>query len=213
MAKYQRLKLAESGIGGVLGSGCAGLCLETHSLCTIGRCCIGRRQDGKSRMSRDVHVRICERLGVRLPPGDSTGTLFSVSRGCAAGTRGAAEEICAVRFDASSGQNTLMEPRCSAFWRARRMGPKPTTFNFLGFTHLGTLSRRGKFTLHVKSMRKRLRRALRAVAVWCQEHRHGDHGDVAEQWRSLNAKLYGFYGRHRSLLRFYRGVLRLWHTG
>ncbi len=29
----------------------------------IGRCCTRRRLDGKSRMSGDVHVRICERLG------------------------------------------------------------------------------------------------------------------------------------------------------
>src|SRR5262249_34228173 len=27
----------------------------------------GRRLDGKSRMSEDAHVRICERLGVQLP--------------------------------------------------------------------------------------------------------------------------------------------------
>ena len=33
----------------------------------IGRCCIWSRLDGKSRMSRDIHVRICERLGVRPP--------------------------------------------------------------------------------------------------------------------------------------------------
>jgi hypothetical protein len=32
-----------------------------------GRCCIGHRLDGKSRMSGDVQVRIRERLGVRLP--------------------------------------------------------------------------------------------------------------------------------------------------
>ena len=33
----------------------------------IGVCCIGQRLHGKSRMSGDVHVRICERLGVRFP--------------------------------------------------------------------------------------------------------------------------------------------------
>src|SRR5882757_8792771 len=33
----------------------------------IGRCCIWSRLGGKSRMSRDIHVRICERLGVKLP--------------------------------------------------------------------------------------------------------------------------------------------------
>jgi hypothetical protein len=36
------------------------------SFLPIGDCCIGRL-DGKSRMSGDAHVRICERVGVRLP--------------------------------------------------------------------------------------------------------------------------------------------------
>ncbi|WP_271612279.1 group II intron maturase-specific domain-containing protein [Bradyrhizobium sp. CCBAU 21362] len=33
----------------------------------IGRCCTRRRLDGKSRMSGDAHVRICERLGGNSP--------------------------------------------------------------------------------------------------------------------------------------------------
>jgi len=55
---------------------------------------------------------------------------------------------------------------------AKRKGKKPGTFDFLGFTHICTRSRQGKFTVHVGTMRKRLRRGLSAVAQWCQEHRH-----------------------------------------
>ena len=33
----------------------------------IGHCCVERRLGDKSRMSGDVQVRICERLGVQLP--------------------------------------------------------------------------------------------------------------------------------------------------
>jgi RNA-directed DNA polymerase len=55
------------GIGDGQGSGYVGLCLETPLCLLIGRSCIGRRLDDKSRMSRDVQVRICERLGVRFP--------------------------------------------------------------------------------------------------------------------------------------------------
>src|SRR5712692_2028875 len=40
-------------------------------------------------------------------------------------------------------------------------GPKPATFDFLGFTHVCRRSRRGKFTIHVRTMRKRLRRSLK----------------------------------------------------
>jgi RNA-directed DNA polymerase len=92
-------------------------------------------------------------------------------------------------------------------------GPKPGTFDFLGFTHICKRSRRGKFTIHVRTMRKRLRRSLKRVAAWCQRHRHEP---VVEQWAALNAMLrghYQYYGRptnFRSRWEFYREVRKLW---
>ena len=98
--------------------------------------------------------------------------------------------------------------------RAKRQGKKkPGTFDFLGLTHICARSRRGKFTVHVRTMRKRLRRSLTAVGEWCQEHRHMP---VDQQQETLNAKLrghYQYYGRptnSQSLLQFYRGVVRIW---
>ena len=91
---------------------------------------------------------------------------------------------------------------------AQRQGNKPSTFDFLGLTHICARSRRGKFTVHVRTMRKRLRRSLTAVAQWCQEHRHEE---VGQQQKTLNAKLrghYQYYGRPTnflSLRQFYRG--------
>jgi RNA-directed DNA polymerase len=96
---------------------------------------------------------------------------------------------------------------------AGRAGTKPDTFDFLGFTHKCARSRRGYFTVHVKTMKKRLRRSLKRVAEWCQTHRHFD---VGWQQATLNAKLrghYQYYGRptnYRSLWQFYRGVQRTW---
>jgi RNA-directed DNA polymerase len=101
-----------------------------------------------------------------------------------------------------------------ALAQAEQMGSQPATFDFLGFTHKCARSRRGKFTVHVGSMKKRLKRAFKAVAEWCREHRHDA---VAQQQQALNAKLrghYQYYGRptnYRSLWQFYRGVRRLWH--
>ncbi len=92
-------------------------------------------------------------------------------------------------------------------------GPKPETFDFLGFTHICTRSRRGNFTVHVRTMRKRLRRSLKRVAVWCREHRHDP---VGAQQEALNRKLrghYQYYGRstnYRSLLEFFRTLQRIW---
>jgi RNA-directed DNA polymerase len=93
-------------------------------------------------------------------------------------------------------------------------GKKPATFDFLGFTHICKRSRRGYFTIHVRTMRKRLRRSLKKVTVWCCEHRHDS---VVEQQEALNRKLrshYQYYGRStnfRSLEEFYQCVRRIWH--
>ncbi len=54
----------------------------------------------------------------------------------------------------------------------RGRGRNPATFDFLGFTHICARSRKGKFTVHVRTMKKRLRRGLTAIAEWCQENRH-----------------------------------------
>ena len=101
----------------------------------------------------------------------------------------------------------------AALEKAERDGVKADTFDFLGFTYLCARSRRGKFTLHVRTMKKRLRRSLKAVSEWCRRRRHDD---VAEQQRVLNAKLrghYQYYGRptnYHSLWQFSRTVRCIW---
>ena len=96
---------------------------------------------------------------------------------------------------------------------AKRQGKKPATFDFLGFTHICARSRKGKFIVNVRTMKKRLRRGLKAIAEWCREHRHEP---VNTQQKTLNAKLQGhyqYYGRptnSRSLWQFYRAVSESW---
>ena len=95
----------------------------------------------------------------------------------------------------------------------KRGESKPDTFDFLGFTHICARSRQGKFTVHVKTIDKRLRRGLKSIADWCKQHRHDP---VSEQQKTLNAKLrghYQYYGRrtnHASIRRFYREVCGIW---
>src|ERR1700674_5508624 len=97
--------------------------------------------------------------------------------------------------------------------RAKRQGKKPSTFDFLGLTHICARSRQGKFTVHVRTMKKRFRRGLTAIAEWCQENRHVP---VDEQQKTLNAKLrghYQYYGRptnYRRLREFYQEVCHIW---
>jgi group II intron reverse transcriptase/maturase len=96
---------------------------------------------------------------------------------------------------------------------AKKQGKRPATFDFLGLTHLCARSLKGKFTVHVRTMAKRLRRGLKAIADWCQQHRHEP---VSEQQKTLNAKLrghYQYYGRPSNyccIMQFYRRVCRIW---
>jgi group II intron reverse transcriptase/maturase len=103
--------------------------------------------------------------------------------------------------------------RYAAQHRARRGMRKPETFDFLGFTHICARSRRGFFTVHVRTMRRRFQRSLKAVSRWCQKHRHDD---VADQRAELNLKLWGhyqYYGRSSNfpaIWRFYEAVRKVW---
>jgi len=107
----------------------------------------------------------------------------------------------------------LVEFGRNAAKNAKRQGKKPATFDFLGLTHICARSRTGRFTVHVKTIGKRLRRGLNAIAEWCRQHRHEP---VGEEQKTLNAKLpghYQYYGRptnYRSIRQFYRRVLRIW---
>jgi RNA-directed DNA polymerase len=107
----------------------------------------------------------------------------------------------------------LVEFGRSALIEAERMGKKPATFDFLGVKHISARSRRGTYMVKVKTMKKRLKRSLTAVAAWCKKHRHQP---VKEQQATLIAKLrghYQYYGRasnYWSLRQFYQGVVHIW---
>lgn len=107
----------------------------------------------------------------------------------------------------------LIEFGRDAARNAKKLGKRPETFDFLGFTHLCVRSRKGKFTVHVRTIAKRLRRGLKAIADWCKQHRREP---VSEQQKALNAKLrghYQYYGRPSNyccIMQFYRRVRRIW---
>lgn len=90
---------------------------------------------------------------------------------------------------------------------------KPLTFDFLGFTHIGARGRNGKFTVRVRTARKRMRRAMKRVAEWCRDHRHWS---IPEQHRALSRALlghYAYYGRmsnYPSLATFLNFTKRTW---
>ena len=92
-------------------------------------------------------------------------------------------------------------------------GPKPETFDFLGFTHYWGRSQKGKWVIRRKTMRKRFTRGLKAISRWCQKNLHEP---MREQVEKLGRKLkghfgyYGLTGNFLSLQRFRWAVIRIW---
>lgn len=64
------------------------------------------------------------------------------------------------------------------------------TFDFLGFTHYWATSRRGYWVIKRRTMRSRLKRAMKALWQWCRENMHRP---IMEQHKTLCQKLRGHY--------------------
>jgi RNA-directed DNA polymerase len=64
------------------------------------------------------------------------------------------------------------------------------SFDFLGFTHYWAKTRRGYWVLKRKTVGKRRRRFMQAIWAWCRDNRHAP---LQEQYRTLCAKLRGYY--------------------
>jgi len=74
--------------------------------------------------------------------------------------------------------------------RERRGSPRPETFEFLGFTHIAGVSRRGAFQLQRRTSRKKRNRKLAELR---DEMRRRLHRPVAEQHAWLTSVLRGHY--------------------
>jgi RNA-directed DNA polymerase len=89
---------------------------------------------------------------------------------------------------------------------------QPESFDFLGFTHYWSRSKRGNWVVKRKMADSRLRRAIKQIAAWCRLNRHLP---VREQYEALTRKLrgryqyYGVIGNLSGLQRFYYAVVCL----
>jgi group II intron reverse transcriptase/maturase len=103
--------------------------------------------------------------------------------------------------------------RLVPFQRPREGGPKPGTFDFLGFTHYWGQSRRGSPVVKCKTAHKRVSRTLKRIAEHCRRRRHDP---IKEQHKELSQKLRGHYqyfgltGNWDSLVVVWRQVQALW---
>ena len=162
-------------------------------------------------MSGDVHVRFCERLGVRFLR--ATHLVWGFER------RDDAVRVLDVLHKRMSKYGLTLHPdktRLIPFARPRsgqndRSGPG--TFDFLGFTMYWCRTRRGGWRLGMKTRKARIQRALATLGDWCRRHRHLS---LKDQHAALSRRLRGHYqyfgvnGNSRSIRRVLRSTQRLW---
>ena len=102
--------------------------------------------------------------------------------------------------------------RYGRYWD-RGKGNESETFNFLGFTHIAGKDQKGKYCVKRKTARERLKRGLKAVGLWCKEHRHKP---MTWQYAQLILKLKGHYnyygvrGNFEALKQYRHGVWKGW---
>jgi len=97
--------------------------------------------------------------------------------------------------------------------KGKEDGKGNSTFDFLGFTHYWTRTRKGNWVVKRKTSAKRFRRAGKRIWEWCRRNRHES---IFEQHWQLSLKLrghyqyYGIRGNYESLAAYYEYVKRAW---
>jgi group II intron reverse transcriptase/maturase len=103
-------------------------------------------------------------------------------------------------------------PRVWAAWRVGR-GPKPGTFDFLGFTHISGMTRSGRYGLQRKTIRKRWQAKLREVKAELQRRMQDPIPKQRSYLRSVvdgHFRYYGVPGNIDRLAAFRYHVVTLW---
>ena len=162
-------------------------------------------------MSGDVHVRFCERLGVRFPR--ATHLVMGFER------QDDAERVLEVLHKRMARYGLTLHPdktRLIPFERPRfgADGTGSGTFDFLGFTMYWCRTRRGSWRLGMKTRKARIQRALQTLGDWCRRYRHLP---LKDQHAALSRRLRGHYqyfgvsGNLRSMTKVLHRTQRSWH--
>jgi RNA-directed DNA polymerase len=141
-------------------------------------------------MSREVHVRFCERRGVRFPPATLLVACFQYQADANAFGRELVGRMQEFGLELKPEKTRLLLFGRFARERAAAFGEKPGTFEFLGFEHVCGVDRRGKFTLVRLPSRQSCREFLDRTHEWLKKHMHWKRRD---QQAHLATMLRGFY--------------------
>jgi RNA-directed DNA polymerase len=97
--------------------------------------------------------------------------------------------------------------------RAKRGEAKPETFDFLGFTHICGKTRRGDFTIHRKTSRKKFQAKLKALKVKLFRKIHADLSWMGTRLQSVLrgwCQYYAVPGNYRRLQQFRHALQVMW---
>jgi RNA-directed DNA polymerase len=116
-------------------------------------------------------------------------------------------------LEISKEKTRILEFGRNVWNRATKDGKKVGSFNFLGFTHYCTKSRRGNFIMGHKTSKESLQRKLKEIKEWLKRIR--SMLCLRDWWPVLKVKLVGHYnyfgisGNYRCIVKFYRAVRKL----
>jgi len=105
--------------------------------------------------------------------------------------------------------------RYAAERRQKRGEGKPETFNFLGFTHIcGTERKRSKFTVHRKTIGKRMAAKLKEIRATLRRRLHARVQGTVEWLQQVVRGYFQYHaipGNWARLRAFRKEILRLWY--
>ena len=100
------------------------------------------------------------------------------------------------------------------FLKPQKGQGRPPTFNFLGFSFYWGKTRKGGYTVKLKTARDRFKRSVRKIFELCRAKRHLP---IKEQRKKINEVLvgtYNYYGvsfNYRALSKLYVSAMKSWH--
>ncbi len=97
--------------------------------------------------------------------------------------------------------------------RAKRSAGPPETFDFLGFTHISGKTRRGDYTIHRKTSRKKLGAKLKEMKLQLLKRRHADLAVVGGWLKSVYrgwCQYYAVPGNYVRLEQFKTALQQMW---
>jgi group II intron reverse transcriptase/maturase len=89
----------------------------------------------------------------------------------------------------------------------------PTSFNFLGFTHVWSRSRGGMSVIRQYTAKDRLARSVKAINLWCRRFRHRPLPQQQERLSRMLRGHYAYFGISGNLARLgalHRAAYHLW---